>query len=44
MLTHRNLIANVMQVRDSRLYTGDIARVDEDGYVCVVDRMKDMVT
>jgi long-chain acyl-CoA synthetase len=30
-------------LRDGWLYTGDIARMDEDGYVFVVDRKKDMI-
>ncbi|MCX6001351.1 MAG: AMP-binding protein, partial [Chloroflexi bacterium] len=30
-------------LRDGWIYTGDIARMDEDGYVWVVDRLKDMV-
>ena len=29
--------------RDSWLYTGDVGRIDEDGYVYVVDRMKDII-
>ena len=29
--------------RDGWLYTGDIARMDEDGYFYIVDRKKDMV-
>jgi long-chain acyl-CoA synthetase len=33
--------ANVL--RDGWLYTGDIARMDEDGYFYIVDRKKDMV-
>ncbi len=33
--------ANVL--RDGWLYTGDIARMDEDGYYYIVDRKKDMV-
>jgi long-chain acyl-CoA synthetase len=30
-------------LRDGWLYTGDIARMDEEGYVFVVDRKKDMI-
>lgn len=30
-------------LRDGWLYTGDIARMDEDGYFYVVDRKKDMI-
>jgi long-chain acyl-CoA synthetase len=30
-------------IRDSWLYTGDIAYMDEDGYFFIVDRKKDMV-
>jgi long-chain acyl-CoA synthetase len=33
--------ANVL--RDGWLYTGDIARMDDDGYFYIVDRLKDMV-
>jgi long-chain acyl-CoA synthetase len=30
-------------LRDGWIYTGDIVRMDEDGYFWVVDRLKDMV-
>lgn len=30
-------------LRDGWLYTGDLARVDEEGYVYIVDRKKDMI-
>lgn len=34
---------NAEVLRDGWLYTGDIARMDEDGYFYIVDRKKDMV-
>jgi acyl-CoA synthetase (AMP-forming)/AMP-acid ligase II len=30
-------------LRDGWLHTGDVARIDEEGYVYLLDRMKDMV-
>lgn len=30
-------------IKDGWLYTGDVAKMDEDGYFYIVDRMKDMI-
>ncbi len=38
-----NLDETANALRDGWLFTGDIAKVDEDGYVSIVDRKKDMI-
>lgn len=38
-----NSAATVDTLRDGWMHTGDIGRVDEDGYLYVVDRKKDMI-
>ena len=35
--------ATAETMRDGWLHTGDIARIDDEGYITLVDRMKDMI-
>jgi acyl-CoA synthetase (AMP-forming)/AMP-acid ligase II len=39
----RNPGATAETVRDGWLHTGDLATIDQDGYITLVDRMKDMI-
>lgn len=39
----RNPQATADTVRDGWLHTGDLARLDDDGYLYIVDRKKDMI-
>jgi fatty-acyl-CoA synthase len=39
----RNPEATAETIRDGWLHTGDIATIDADGYITLVDRMKDMI-
>lgn len=35
--------ATAQAIRDDWLYTGDLATIDEEGYILIVDRAKDMI-
>ncbi len=44
MMHYRNMPEETAEnLRDGWLYTGDIAKMDEDGYFWIVDRKKDMI-
>lgn len=40
---YKNPKATEEAIRDSWLYTGDMCSIDEDGYITLVDRKKDMI-
>ena len=40
---YRNPEATAELLKDGWLYTGDMARVDEDGFIYLVDRKKDVI-
>jgi long-chain acyl-CoA synthetase len=40
---YRNEQATKETIKDGWLYTGDIAKIDREGYVYIVDRKKDMI-
>ena len=40
---YKNPEASAETIKDSWLYTGDMARMDEDGFIFLVDRKKDVV-
>ena len=40
---YKNPEATARAIRDGWLYTGDLGRIDEDGFIHIVDRKKDLV-
>jgi fatty-acyl-CoA synthase len=44
MISYHNMEkATDKTIRDGRIHTGDLARVEGDGYFTIVDRLKDMI-
>ena len=41
---YRDATATAEAITDGWLHTGDVARVDDEGYVFILDRKKDMIT
>ncbi len=39
----KNADATAKTLLDGRLHTGDVAHIDEEGYIFIVDRIKDMI-
>ena len=40
---YKNPEATAEAIKDGWLYTGDVAKMDEDGYIYIVDRRKDVI-
>lgn len=43
MITYVDPLRNEETLRDGEVHTGDVGRLDEDGYLYILDRKKDMV-
>lgn len=40
---YKNPKATEKVMRDGRIFTGDMAREEEDSFICLVDRKKDVI-